>query len=292
MMERKPPLTLLTAALWARLSQAHPNALKQKEDPFFEISLNSPKHVYLSYRSKGNEGRTSSLPARSVQSFEMADGFLPNRQPIGEAVSETRQLLNHGQKKAEYQRQNQEAELRAIRRELEKIEKAMIQLDPTLSSEFARLKKEIYTMGRLFSDQHSVLHEVLTEMDEALHPLGSAIVGEVGGGRIERIPCASAWTCVILTRMQPNQMMPFTTTVAPNTPIATGGRFAASLGPPGRNFVTDSCKIFKEGDNHDDGENEDPEGFEPSAPYRELVLQPLNLLLDEFGCCSDDQSAQ
>ena len=59
------------------------------------------------------------------------------------------------------------------------------------------------------------------------------------------VPCASAWTCVVLTRMQPNQMVPFTTTVATNAPMATGGSVAASLGPPGSSFVTDSCRICR-----------------------------------------------
>ena len=39
--------------------------------------------------------------------------------------------------------------------------------------------------------------------------------------------------------------MPFITTVATNAPIATGGSVAASLGPPGSSFVTDSCKICR-----------------------------------------------
>ena len=59
------------------------------------------------------------------------------------------------------------------------------------------------------------------------------------------VPCASAWTCVVLTRMQPNQMVPFTTTVATSAPMATGGSVAASLGPPGSSFVTDSCRICR-----------------------------------------------
>lgn len=46
-------------------------------------------------------------------------------------------------------------------------------------------------------------------------------------------------------RTQPIPIMPFTTIVAANAPIATGGSVAASLGPPGRSFVTDSCKIWR-----------------------------------------------
>ena len=45
--------------------------------------------------------------------------------------------------------------------------------------------------------------------------------------------------------MQPNQMVPLTATVATKAPIATGGRVAASLGPPGSNFVTDSWRICR-----------------------------------------------
>lgn len=33
--------------------------------------------------------------------------------------------------------------------------------------------------------------------------------------------------------------------VAASAPIATGGRVAASRGPPGRSFVTDSCRICR-----------------------------------------------
>ena len=50
---------------------------------------------------------------------------------------------------------------------------------------------------------------------------------------------------MVLTRIQPNQIVPFTTTVATNAPMATGGSFAASLGPPGSSFVIDSSKIFR-----------------------------------------------
>ena len=39
--------------------------------------------------------------------------------------------------------------------------------------------------------------------------------------------------------------MPLTTTVAANAPMATGGSVAASLGPPGSSFVTDSCRICR-----------------------------------------------
>lgn len=66
-----------------------------------------------------------------------------------------------------------------------------------------------------------------------------------GGLRRVCIPCAKAWTCVVLTRMQPNQMMPLTTTVAPSAAMATGGNVAASLGPPGSIFSTDSFKIWR-----------------------------------------------
>lgn len=59
------------------------------------------------------------------------------------------------------------------------------------------------------------------------------------------VPCARAWTCVVWTRMQPNQMMPLITIVAVSAPMATGGSAAASLGPPGSSFVTDSCRICR-----------------------------------------------
>ena len=59
------------------------------------------------------------------------------------------------------------------------------------------------------------------------------------------LPCANAWTCVVLIRMQPRPMMPFTTIVATSAPMATGGSVAASLGPPGRSFVTDSWRICR-----------------------------------------------
>lgn len=45
--------------------------------------------------------------------------------------------------------------------------------------------------------------------------------------------------------MQPNQMMPLITIVAVSAPMATGGSVAASLGPPGSSFVTDSCRICR-----------------------------------------------
>lgn len=40
-------------------------------------------------------------------------------------------------------------------------------------------------------------------------------------------------------------MIPFTTTVATRAPMAVAGSVAASLGPPGRSFVTDSCRICR-----------------------------------------------
>ena len=39
--------------------------------------------------------------------------------------------------------------------------------------------------------------------------------------------------------------MPLTTIVATSAPMATGGSVAASLGPPGRSFVTDSWRICR-----------------------------------------------
>ena len=39
--------------------------------------------------------------------------------------------------------------------------------------------------------------------------------------------------------------MPLTTTVAPSAAMATGGNVAASLGPPGSSFSTDSFKIWR-----------------------------------------------
>ena len=56
---------------------------------------------------------------------------------------------------------------------------------------------------------------------------------------------ARACTWVVFTFAQPIQMNPFTPTVAANAPIAMGGSVAASLGLPGNNFVTDSCKIWR-----------------------------------------------
>ena len=58
--------------------------------------------------------------------------------------------------------------------------------------------------------------------------------------------CASAMTCVVFTLAHPIQIVPFTTTVATNAPIATGGNTTASRSPfPGSSFVTLSCRIWR-----------------------------------------------
>ncbi len=56
---------------------------------------------------------------------------------------------------------------------------------------------------------------------------------------------AKACTWVVLIGMHPNQIIPLTPIVAASAAIATGGKVAASRGPPGINFVTDSCKICR-----------------------------------------------
>lgn len=57
--------------------------------------------------------------------------------------------------------------------------------------------------------------------------------------------CAKAWTCVVLIGIHPNHMIPLTPIVAASAAIATAGNVAASLGPPGRSFVTDSWRIWR-----------------------------------------------
>ena len=57
---------------------------------------------------------------------------------------------------------------------------------------------------------------------------------------------ARAITCVVFTRAQPIQIVPFITTVATKAPIATGGNTTASRFPfPGSSFVTLSCRIWR-----------------------------------------------
>ena len=58
--------------------------------------------------------------------------------------------------------------------------------------------------------------------------------------------CARAMTCDVFTRAQPIHIVPFTTTVATNAPIATGGNTTASRSLfPGRILVMLSCRIWR-----------------------------------------------
>ena len=57
---------------------------------------------------------------------------------------------------------------------------------------------------------------------------------------------ARAMTCVVFTRAQPIQIVPFTTTVATKAPIATGGKITASRSwLLGRSLVTLSWRICR-----------------------------------------------
>ena len=98
------------------------------------------------------------------------------------------------------------------------------------------------------------------------------------------IPWARAWTCVVFTRIHPRPMIPLTTTVAARAPMAVGGRPAASFGPPGRSFLTDSCRICRKEMTMMMEKTRIPRGSKRLLPTGNflrsfLILQPTSLLV-------------
>ena len=161
MEENKPPLTL-PKRFCARLSQAHPNERRRptsKTPPTFSLPESSVQ-PFGAEISEHLEALTRQIAGLHNQVLN-----------VGEAFSETRQLLDHSQKKAKRQRQDQRAELQVVQEKLETIKEAMTELDPILSREFGRLGEEVHQMGRLFDQQNNALHDVLTDMAETLHQL-------------------------------------------------------------------------------------------------------------------------
>ena len=71
-----------------------------------------------------------------------------------------------------------------------------------------------------------------------------------------------------------------------------GGERCRVPRPPWQQFRDGLLQYLQERDDHDDGEDEDPEGFEPSAAHGEFVLQASDLPLDELIGCPDDQGAE
>ena len=91
--------------------------------------------------------------------------------PVGEAVSEIRQLLHHGQKKADIQGEYQRAENKAIRGEVEHISRTIPRRQENLEEEVKRLRKQISDMGRVLNQQRTSFPEDNSPIAEEVRQL-------------------------------------------------------------------------------------------------------------------------
>ena len=64
------------------------------------------------------------------------------------------------------------------------------------------------------------------------------------------------------------------------------------MGPPRYEFHDGFLQYLEEGDDHDDGEDEDSNGFEPFSTDGEFVAEAADLPLDEFVGCVDYEGAE